>query len=334
MRSFLHDDKDFVWPKEEAERAKLFVPQVYDPYQNQESPGKCFFQFDKERTLFTIVSETTGSILDIIDPDDVIGVDLEISMLGEDSFPKASTREEQYVNEPISDIPVNTQGAAVLTVFVYPKRDPSKESILSSCGFLTKSKPVTDFPSNDSGSKKPMGPRYPNHRKFMVAPSEDFADLSITVQAIRRIARPSSFTSPNERVLVIVNPMSGLKAAVEIYQKNVLPVFEQASLSHDFLITTHARHAEERMKQQPADGDIMDLSEYSGVIGIGGDGIIYEIMQGIHARSDRDEILKKVKLGMIGAGTSNGLSASLAHASEVSLPKIACKKPLVFCFCI
>ena len=148
-------------------------------------------------------------------------------------------------------------------------------------------------------------------------------DLSIMVNAIRKLSRaiPSVQTRvaipDEERILVIVNPLSGKKMGVHIYDTILRPMLEQAGIAHDCLVTSHSKHAEERMEKQSSTSDFRDVSEYTGIVLVGGDGIIHEILQGIHQRGDRDEILKRLKLGTIGAGTSNGFSASLAHASKV-----------------
>lgn len=330
----------FDWPEKESERVKLFIPPEYDPYQNQESPGQCYIRYDTERKLFMVVSETTDTTLDIIDPDDVIGVNVEIALFGSSDGGVTTSVQPMVVvvdgtmtNEPSSEIPVDRQGTAVLTLYVYPKRDPSADSIFNSCGLHRKPKPVTHYPtdattgednaSSTAGGSKKIWHRYAHHRQFTVAPVEDFADLTIMVQAIRSIVKPSTTTtttpttSREERLLVIINPVSGRKKALEIYEKTVVPIFDQACVSYDSLVTTHARHAEERMKQQPPSGDLVDLSEYTGIVSIGGDGVVHEIMQGIHNRPDGRDLLQRLKLGMIGAGSSNGLSTSLAHASEV-----------------
>ena len=74
------------------------------------------------------------------------------------------------------------------------------------------------------------------------------------------------------------------------------------------------------MRQQTeSSGELKDLTEYTGIVSIGGDGVVHEIMQGIHSRPDGRDLLKRLKFGTIGAGSSNGLSASLAHASEVCI---------------
>merc|ERR1712224_985153 len=111
------------------------------------------------------------------------------------------------------------------------------------------------------------------------------------------------------------NPCSGKKRGVIEYEKVLRPMLEQAGICHDCLITTHPNHARERMQSQ----DFKDISEYTSIVLVGGDGIIHEVMQGIHQRADREKILNKIKFGVIGAGTCNGFSASLAYASKVGV---------------
>ncbi|KAL3925584.1 MAG: hypothetical protein SGILL_000307 [Bacillariaceae sp.] len=327
------------WPQEVEDKVKFLVPPDYDPYQNHRGGGDpklCVVRFDKHHKKFTIVAAETNEILDIIDPDDVIGVNVEIEMIGVASILAQQRQHDDNVspstggrasNEPASDTPVDTQGNASMSIFAYPKRDTTKESILGSCGWKSKSQPITEFSEDlepefeaPAPTEKPkhLGHRSQHHRRLTLAPTEDFADLSRLVKAMRGIIHAHSENPHQERrLLVIVNPVSGRGKAREVYEKIAMPMFEEASIAFDALVTTHARHAEERMYQVPANnGDIRDLSEYTGVVAIGGDGVVHEIMQGIHSRTDAKEIFQNVKLGMIGAGTSNGLSASLAHASE------------------
>jgi hypothetical protein len=368
------------WPGDDAERVKLYIPQDYDPYQDERNPGKCFLHLDQDRNVLAVISESTGETLDVIDPNDIIGVKLEIELspggggtpLAADgiatdlqftSFPgKTNTldhREMQHLvdhrerpqsavaadslslrptNEPVSETPVDRQARAVLNVYVYPRRDLSKVSILSSCFAKKKPKPNVNYPplpsnATASDSSTPIGEqstkyghRYQHHRRFTVAPVEDFSDISAMVNAIRNLASPSgSDSSCNERrLLVISNPKSGLQKADEIYATTLRPMLEEAGVEHDYVVTTHAGHAKELMQEQSTIGGterdlcrLPDLLEYTGIVCVGGDGLVYEVIQGIHGRSDKKEIFKTVKLGIVGAGTSNGLSATLAHASEV-----------------
>ena len=365
-------EDDFEWPREEAERVKLFLPKDCDSCheKSQSEQRKCVFRFDKDRRLLTVVfeSDKEENTFDIIDPNDIVGVNVEIKLIGSspdrkvseprsvascdttnDSDPLSQNHEEGQTfpmnrkstanNEPVSEVPVDTQATAVFSLFVYPKQKTRmKKSILSFCGNERNNSKTTkteiifqeeiDRQQECSDTSKPfknLGHRYEHHRRFTVAPTEDFTDLSILVSAIRKLSRPipslkteaTSSDDDEERLLVIVNPFSGEKMGVHKYDTILLPMLEQAGIAHDCLITTHPRHAEERMRKQCSTSDFKDVSEYTGIVLVGGDGIIHEIMQGIHHRGDRDKILGKIKLGTIGAGTSNGYSASLAHASKV-----------------
>lgn len=353
------------WPTEEAEKALLFVPDVYDPYQNKESPRKCFFRFDTEHKVLVLMAEDTDEILDVIDPNDVIGANVEIELLDKSiAEPRVATStfrnadvtdgpsspvdggvfnsiendkdkifkiveadgDKRASNEPSSPIPFDSQAVAMLTIFVYPRKDPSKESIVTTCIGNTNNRPVKELPPKQSeGETQKVNAtllhRYAHHRKFQVAPAEDFALVASVVKAIRQLARPNS-PPTGERLLVMINPFSGRKKGMEVYSTIIVPMLDQAGIEHDSLITTHAGHCEERMAKQDgskgSDGNLLDVLDYSGLVLVGGDGTIYEVMQGIKKRSDCDDVLKKLTIGHIGAGTSNGLSASLAHACQVS----------------
>ena len=381
MTSEIVDEDNVEWPREEAERVKLFLPKDGDPFQGnfrgqseQTTQRRCVFRFDEDRYLLRVElleddDTEEDVVLDIIDPNDIIGVNVEIKLVANrkaserrsiggsitnvdsdtdtDTLSRINKEKQGRIsptnhgsttaadNEPHSDVPIDTQAKAVLSLFVYPKRKTmAKGSILRFCrAEQNNSKPTKAGAAfngedinrqEDSGSSP--GHRYAHHRQFIVAPSEDFTNLSIFVNAIRKLSRrvstketEGSSRDKEERLLVIINPYSGAKLGVREYDAIVLPMLEQAGIAHDCLVTTHSRHAEERMKKQSSTSDFKDISEYSGIVLVGGDGIIHEVIQGIHHRSDRDNILRKIKLGAIGAGTSNGFSASLAHASKVGV---------------
>jgi len=174
------------------------------------------------------------------------------------------------------------------------------------------------------------------------------------------------------------NSKSGAR---NVYVTIVKPMLEEASVDHDALVTERGGHARERMyvrtsndgvqEQDDDDNDKVDksttsqrnnnatnsknttkdsittddetkdISEYDAIIAMGGDGIQFEIFQGIHDRScsqssssssstttadsisndsnnDDDAleaILSKLKFGIVACGTYNGLVKSLLHWS-------------------
>ncbi len=332
------DTDDCKWPSEEAERAKLYVPNV-SVLPQETSRQTCVFRWDSDTRLLTVVVDGEGeqSVIDVIDPEDIIGVNVEIKLmdLPDDSDllevrTPSPSNQSAADNEPTSEVPLDRKATAVLSLYAYPKGKPTgvRDSVLRFCG--SERNRSKTLPPVDKTKPDTFSPRHAHHRRFTVAPVEDFTDLSIMVNAIRKLSRPipshvtQVATPEEERILVIVNPQSGKKMGVNMYDTILRPMLEQAGIAHDCLVTTHANHAEERMEKQSSTSDFRDVTEYTGLALVGGDGIIHEVLQGIHRRADRELILLRVKLGAIGAGTSNGFSASLAHASKANHSPMDC----------
>lgn len=309
-----------------AESVKLLIPREYDPYQASTS-GTCFVQFDLERRCFLIISEDSGNALDIIDSRDIVGAAVDVELSGSagaanlakrvstaspDSTEDSSPTRQRADNEPKSDVPKDTKGCAILEIYAYPRVHPAERNMLSSCGFSSQRKPTTEYRSPEDIEK--LGSRRRHHRRFQVSPAEDLSTLSALVSCIRNIARPGC--GKGEKMLILVNPFSGTQEGTSIFKNLAVPLFEEAGMDYDFLITKDYNHAFERMKEKATDSDTQDISNYDGVVAIGGDGIIHEMLQGIRTRSDSHEVLGKLKLGVIGSGTSNGLAKSLAYASD------------------
>jgi sphingosine kinase len=346
----------FEWPQEEASRAKLYIPPDYEASDDHSEEAKCFIRYDPEHKVLLVVAEESQDIIDAIDPRDIVGAAVEVELFSgaeelrstkpafqnhfagsspvdaDESKPDSGDdklesplgifqplRENMEIiscgwdNAPLSDIPFDTQAAAVFTIYAYPHHDRSRSSFNSSssilCGVWSAKRRTPTLPTNKDPSK--LGHREAAHRRFEVAPAEDFSYLTHLVRAIRKLSN----IPEQRRLLVVVNPKSGTQEGLSICDTIVVPVLEQAGIEHDIFNTTHERHAEERMKHGQED-KIIDISQYDGVIAIGGDGIVHEILQGLSCRSDFKEICCKLKLGVIGAGTGNGLAKSLAHSSE------------------
>ena len=106
-------------------------------------------------------------------------------------------------------------------------------------------------------------------------------------------------------LLILVNPNSGSGAAKRRYEAEVAPFFKKINLVTEVLVTKRAGHAEEI-------GRTIDASKYRGVVTASGDGLLYEVLQGILSRKD-DAIatIRKLKLGVLPLGSGNGLAASI-----------------------
>ena len=202
--------------------------------------------------------------------------------------------------------------------------------------------------------KKKNGKRIANHKHYTLDSSccEDFGDARAIIQAIQQLSKlynvlPTTKNCKNtpKKVLVILNPYSGgggessKTGAKHVYNKIVKPMLEEADVEHDALVTQRSGHANERMMARSVDANnskvkeeeegsiiavdpintdsaLKDISEYNAIIAMGGDGILFEIFQGIHARSDCTQIMSTMKFGILGCGTYNGLVKSILHWSN------------------
>lgn len=65
-------------------------------------------------------------------------------------------------------------------------------------------------------------------------------------------------------------------------------------------------------------GLVRDVADYDGIVAMGGDGILYEMLQTLWEREDAECLMARMKFGIVGCGTSNGLVAGLLYDCGVS----------------
>ena len=92
---------------------------------------------------------------------------------------------------------------------------------------------------------------------------------------------------------MIVNPAGGTKKGLDILAK-VKPLFQEANAELTILYTDYAGHAKDLANE-------LDYSGYDGLCAIGGDGTMFEMVNGMLKRHDQDTI----PLGLITGGTGN-----------------------------
>jgi len=247
--------------------------------------------------------DSNNQIVDSFHPDDVIGVNLSL---------------EYNLHNPNTFHGMQSYASAQINIYCYPKNNRKKQ-------------------------------RQPNHKTYVVDSKccEDFSDVRTlihSIQALSGLQNTTNNKAPPQRFLVILNPYSGGKGpksksgATFVYETMVKPMLEQAGVAHDKLTTNHGGHAMDRMQLRNLtsdnnrgalkdeggdedsnnciDSELRDISEYDSIIAMGGDGILFEIFQGIRARYDEEQILSKLKFGIVPCGTCNGLAKSILHWSD------------------
>jgi sphingosine kinase len=86
-------------------------------------------------------------------------------------------------------------------------------------------------------------------------------------------------------------------------------MFRQASVEYQLVVTTHAGHARSFMAASH------DLSAFTAVVAVGGDGLLSEIVNGMNERGDSPGVFSHLALAVIHAGSGNGLAKSVLHES-------------------
>ena len=105
-----------------------------------------------------------------------------------------------------------------------------------------------------------------------------------------------------KRILSIINPASGRKQALKVYNRRVLPILEAAGATVVAHVTQSKGHATKIVASTPpTDTDL--------ILSLGGDGTTFEILQGVLHRPDW-EVMRAVPIVQVPCGSGNALAAS------------------------
>ncbi|XP_063698444.1 sphingosine kinase 2-like [Culicoides brevitarsis] len=112
--------------------------------------------------------------------------------------------------------------------------------------------------------------------------------------------------STNKGYLIFLNPKSGKGKARDIFHKIVAPVLADADIQFDLYITKSANFARQFVRTKM-------LNHWSTVIVLGGDGLFFEIINGIFERHDWKDVIRYLNFGIIPAGSGNGLAKTISY---------------------
>lgn len=107
-----------------------------------------------------------------------------------------------------------------------------------------------------------------------------------------------------KRVKVLINPKSGKGQSEKIYAKDVAPILDAAHLSIDVTVTKAGKEAIDIVEK-------LDIEAYDVIICTSGDGLPFEVFNGLGKRKDAKRALSKVAIAHIPSGSGNGLHCSL-----------------------
>ena len=98
------------------------------------------------------------------------------------------------------------------------------------------------------------------------------------------------------KFLIIINPNSGKRKSVSVFEKILKPSLERNSINYKSKITTYSGHAEQIIKS-------IDLLNFNAILVLGGDGTMHEVINGLLKREDGINL----PIGNIPTGSGNSL---------------------------
>ncbi|CAF2702045.1 unnamed protein product [Rotaria sp. Silwood2] len=114
------------------------------------------------------------------------------------------------------------------------------------------------------------------------------------------------------RLLAFVNPFGGKGRARFVYNKSILPIFEEANITVKSIYTERANEAKDHLVH-------VDLNDYDGIICVGGDGMFAELCHGLLLRTSQEAQLNiddpqinlirpNLRIGIIPAGSTDAIA--------------------------
>uniref|UniRef100_A0A3B4GKP6 sphingosine kinase n=2 Tax=Haplochromini TaxID=319058 RepID=A0A3B4GKP6_9CICH len=131
--------------------------------------------------------------------------------------------------------------------------------------------------------------------------AERWAHLSFTCLLLLNVRRPC-------RIMMLVNPQSGRGQALQLFTGHIQGMLTEASVPYTLVITEHQNHARELVRKA-------DLSQWDALVIMSGDGLLFEVINGLMDREDWQEAIQ-IPLGILPGGSGNALAASVHHYSQ------------------
>lgn len=112
------------------------------------------------------------------------------------------------------------------------------------------------------------------------------------------------------RLLILVNPFGGRGLAWQRCMDHVVPMISEAGLSFNLIQTERQNHARELVQG-------LSLSEWEGIVTVSGDGLLYEVLNGLLDRPDWEDAVR-MPIGVLPCGSGNALAGAVNHHGGLS----------------
>ncbi|AJT72090.1 Lcb4p [Saccharomyces cerevisiae YJM195] len=125
----------------------------------------------------------------------------------------------------------------------------------------------------------------------------------------------------NRSILVIINTHGGKGTAKNLFLTKARPILVESGCKIEIAYTKYAGHAIDIAKD-------LDISKYDTIACASGDGIPYEIINGLYRRPDRVEAFNKLAVTQLPCGSGNAMSISCHWTNNPSYAALCLVKSI------
>ena len=105
----------------------------------------------------------------------------------------------------------------------------------------------------------------------------------------------------SQKLLVILNPVSGSGAALRVFKDRVIPVFRDAGTDYEVLVSEYPGHAYDVVRRE-------NLARWRGLVAVSGDGLVAEVFRGLFDRADWQDSLTHLAVSAVPVGRRNAFA--------------------------
>lgn len=140
-------------------------------------------------------------------------------------------------------------------------------------------------------------------------------------EALRTKVNEKLETERPKKLGVFINPIGGSQNSLNVYSKTIAPLFRAANIVCDVMVSERPKHIVDIMKS-------FDTTCVDGLVVVGGDGTLLEVINGLLTRAQKEAGLDydkptcklkplEVPIGIIPTGTGNGTAKGLYGNTDV-----------------
>ena len=126
-------------------------------------------------------------------------------------------------------------------------------------------------------------------------------------------------TQQRKRLKVLLNPFGGQGKAVKLYEDHAARIFAAARCELDVQSTEYRGHATDIAEK-------IDINSYDAIITCSGDGLPYEVINGLGKRPNAKEALAKLAVGLLPGGSACALTLNSFGSLDVSIAALGIVK--------